>query len=361
MLLMPYAHAAADNSARAAYLVDMQTGRVLYQKNENEQVPMASTTKVMTALMALELGDLASEVTTSDNAYGRPGTSIYLDRGEKLTLEEMLYGLMIASGNDAAVAIAEHIGGSVDAFCQMMTARAVELGAVNTRFANPNGLPADNHYTTAKDLTIIAMEAMKHPVFREIVSTQRASIPWQGRSYMRVLKNKNALLSTFEGATGIKTGFTRAAGRCLVFGAKREEMEVIGTVLNCPDWFVDAANIMDEAYQSYTWTCMLPDGDVVGTIQVEGGEMDEMPVVLRGALAAPISEEEMPMMRIEIEQSIVAPQPAGMQVGWATMTIDDVVVDQKPLVIADSAKKAPSSFLRWIRCFPLFSGAATVR
>ena len=132
---------------------------------------MASTTKVMTALLALEKGDLDARVTAGVNAYGRPGTSIYLGLDETLRLEEMLYGLMIASGNDAAVAIAEHVGGTVDQFCRMMSERAAELGALNTRFANPNGLPAKDHYTTARDLTLIAAEAMKHLVFREIVST----------------------------------------------------------------------------------------------------------------------------------------------------------------------------------------------
>lgn len=127
---------------------------------------------------------------------------------------------MLASGNDAAVAIAEHIGGSVDAFCQKMTQRAAELGCENTVFVNPNGLPVQGHHTTAYDLALIAREAMRYDLFREIVSTKRASIPWEGRSYNRILNNKNRLLSDYEGATGIKTGYTKSAGRCLVFGAR---------------------------------------------------------------------------------------------------------------------------------------------
>lgn len=313
---------------------------------------MASTTKVMTALLALERGDLQSMVETSANAYGRPGTSIYLGKGEKLTLEQMLYGLLIASGNDAAVAIAEHIGGSVEAFCEMMTERAYELGAENTRFANPNGLPAEGHYTTAKDLALITAEAMQNPVFREIVSTQRASIPWEGRSYMRILKNKNALLTSYEGATGVKTGFTRLAGRCLVFGAKRDQMEVVGVVLNCPDWFSEAADMMDQCYRDYTWVQMLPDGEVVGEIAVVGGESETARVALLGDLAAPVAEAELPMMRLAIEQSIQAPCSAGTQVGVATMLVGDEIIDQRPLVLAVPVQKAPTAvqriFRRWL-------------
>lgn len=211
-----------ETSAKAAVLIEKNTGRVLYRRNEETALPMASTTKVMTALLALEEGQLDDVVTVSRNAFGVPGTSIYLSEGEKLTLRDLLYGLMLASGNDAAVAIAEHIGGSVDAFCRRMTERAAELGCQNTVFLSPNGLPTLGHHTTAYDLALIAREAMDHPEFREIVSTRRASIPWEGRTYSRILNNKNRLLTDYDGATGIKTGYTKAAGRCLVFGAKRD-------------------------------------------------------------------------------------------------------------------------------------------
>ena len=335
--------AAEGTSAKGAYIMDLRSGRTLFASNENEPMPMASTTKVMTALLALENGDLDAPVTTGVNAYGRPGTSIYLGLDETLRLEEMLYGLLVASGNDAAVAIAEFIGGTVGQFCRMMTERAAALGAVNTRFANPNGLPARDHYTTAKDLTLIAAEAMKHPVFREIVSTQRASIPWEGREYMRVLKNKNTLLSDYEGATGIKTGFTKAAGRCLVFGAKRGDMEIAGTVLNCSDWFSEAARLMDVCFARYTWTEMLSSGERVGNIRIEGGQEEQAPVVIEGKLAGPVLEDEMPMMQIEYDSVIQAPQPKGKQVGTATMRIGEMILDQKPLILGEAVLKEPSA------------------
>ncbi len=350
------AAALADmTSARAAYVVELQTGRQLFAVNEDERLPMASTTKVMTALLALERGNLEDMVETTDQAYGAPGTSIYLGRGEQLTLEQMLYGLLISSGNDAALAIAEHIGGSVGEFSALMNQRAVELGAINSHFVNPNGLPAKEHFTTAKDLTIIAAEAMKNPVFREIVSTRRASIPWEGRDYLRVLKNKNSLLSDYEGATGIKTGFTRAAGRCLVFGARRGQMELVGVVLNCSDWFHEAESILDDCFARYSWFEMLPDGEQVGSIAILNGLEESVSVLLSGSLAAPVAEAEMPLMKLEWVDSVTAPQPAGAQVGWATMILDDTVLDRQPLVLAEPVLETPAIIRRWWMGWPLLS------
>ena len=215
-LIFMYNHsgglAQGETSAKAACVMEMETGRVLFEYNARARLPMASTTKVMTALLAIENGDLSSEVTCSSNAFGVPGTSIYLAEGETLTLEQMLYGLMLASGNDAAVAIAEHIGGSVPQFVRMMNARAAELGAAGTHFSNPNGLPDDTHVTTAYDLARIARAAMGNEAFRRIVSTRSAQIPWAGRTYSRQLRNKNRLLETYPGATGVKTGVHQPRG-----------------------------------------------------------------------------------------------------------------------------------------------------
>ena len=211
LLLIPCRAQAEEvgTSAKSCIIIAEASGRVLLAHNAEAALPMASTTKVMTALLALENGDLDAPVTCSRTAFGVPGTSIYLAEGETLPLRDMLYGLMLASGNDAATAIAEHIGGTVEAFCRLMTVRAAELGCKNTVFLTPHGLPCEGHYTTAHDLALIAREAMTHPEFREIVGTTRATIPWEGRSYDRGLNNKNKLLTTYEGATGIKTGYTK--------------------------------------------------------------------------------------------------------------------------------------------------------
>lgn len=213
LLLLPRAQAEeVATSAKACIIIDEASGRVLLSHNAETPLPMASTTKVMTALLAIERGNLGDPVTCSRNAFGVSGTSIYLSQGETLSLRDMLYGLMLASGNDAAVAIAEHIGGTAEEFCRMMTARAAELGCQNTVFLTPHGLPCDGHYTTAHDLALISRQAMTQPLFREIVSTRRATIPWEGRPYSRVLSSKNKLLATYEGATGIKTAIRARRG-----------------------------------------------------------------------------------------------------------------------------------------------------
>ena len=329
-------------SAKAAVLIEQQTGLMLYAQNENAPLPMASTTKVMTALLTLEYGRLDEVVTTGRNAFGVPGTSIYLSLNEKLTLEQMLYGLMLASGNDAAVAIAEHIGGSVDNFCRKMTERAAELGCRDTVFKTPHGLPNSLHHTTAYDLALIAREAMKYPLFRKIVSTQRGTIPWEGRSYSRVLNNKNRLLSTYEGATGIKTGYTKAAGRCLVFGAERDGLEVVGVVLNCPDWFDEAAKVMDYGFANYRYVLMLADGEQVRSLPVTGGDQKEVAVRIHGDLAAPVSGDNWPLMEFDLPDSLTAGIHEGKVIGAARLTQNGQVLVERPLVAAGEV--APRTF-----------------
>ena len=193
-------------SAKSAILIDSNSGRVLYEHNAYEKLPMASTTKIMTGLIACESGKLNETVKVSPFASGTEGSSLWLKIGEKQTLENLTYGLMLKSGNDAAVAIAEYLGGSIDAFALLMNKRARAIGAVNTNFENPHGLDSDGHYTTAYDLALIAREAMKNEKFREIVSTKTYSIPMQGEKWDRAFKNHNKLLWRYEGCNGVKTG-----------------------------------------------------------------------------------------------------------------------------------------------------------
>lgn len=331
------------SSARAAYIMDLRTGRTLFAWNARERLPMASTTKVMTALLALEYGRLSEMVTTSRNAYGVPGTSIYLSQGEQLSLEQMLYGLMLASGNDAAVAIAEHVGGSLEGFLDLMNARARDMGLTNTHFATPHGLPASDHYTTASDLAQIARQAMRFPFFRELVSTQRAAIPWPGREYDRILRNKNSLLASYDGATGIKTGFTRAAGRCLVFGAKRGDLELLGVVLNCSNWFDEAARLMDRCFENYAVLEMLSDGDRVRSVALEGGDAPTLAVKVDGALSGPFALNETPVVSIVLPASVQAPVQRDTPLGWVQLYAGETLVDQRPLLAAEDA---PSRTLR---------------
>jgi len=317
--------------AKAACLIELHSGRVLYEYNADAPLPMASTTKVMTALLALERAQLSDPVTCGNAAYGVPGTSIYLGVGEVLTMEEMLQGLLLSSGNDAATAIAEHIGGSVQSFADLMNVRALELGATNTNFANPHGLPNSDHYTSARDLARIACEAMKLPDFRRIVSTQRASIPWEGREYNRQLRNKNRLLGDYPGATGIKTGYTRAAGRCLVFGAQRGELEIVGVVLGCPSWFDVAKELMDAAFTAFSQVTLLNAGESVRYIPVSGGLFNGVEAVLRAPISAPLRQDESPVLEIDLPAALAAPVQAGQPIGSIRLMADGLVLDERPL------------------------------
>ena len=343
-----------ETGARAAVLIERNTGMVLLCHNENEPLPMASTTKVMTALLALEKGNLDDVVTVGRNAYGVPGTSIYLNLGEHITLRNLLYGLLLASGNDAAVAIAEHIGGSVEAFCAMMTERAAELGCENTVFVNPNGLPAEGHHTTAYDLALIAREAMKHETFREIVSTRRASIPWEGRSYDRILNNKNRLLTDYEGATGIKTGYT---GRCLVFGARRDGLEVIGVVLNCANWFDEAARLMDLGFERYEGFTALSEGETVRVLPVTDGTQDTVYICAGADLTAPVPKGEIPSLEYDMPDSLPAGMQMGDAVGEARLLLDGRTLASVPLVLTESLTPRDYAFEleRVLRSWPLQS------
>lgn len=325
-----------STSAKACVVIDADSGRILLEHNAHQALPMASTTKVMTALLAIEKGNLADTVVTGRNAFGVPGTSIYLDLGETLTLEQMLYGLMLQSGNDAAVAIAEHIGGTVNDFCAMMTQRAQELGCESTVFLTPHGLPCDGHYTTARDLALIARQAMQYDTFRQIVSTQRATIPWQDRDYDRVLKNKNRLLAEYEGATGIKTGFTRAAGRCLVSSATREGMSVICVVLNCGDWFDESARLMDLAFSEWESVTMLYAGECLRRIPVTSGEAAEVRALLQEDLTGVVPRGTLPQVEIDLPDALEAPVRAGQPLGEIRLTASGEVIATVPLVAGEA-------------------------
>ena len=236
-------------SASSSVLID-ENGEVLYEKNADEKSYPASTTKIMTALVTLEkldeLGlDKKSEIIVPEEAVGIEGSSIYLKKGERLTIEELLYGLMLRSGNDSAAALAACMGGSLGEFVSMMNERAAALGCSGTHFTNPSGLYEENHYTTASDLAKIAHEAMKREDFREIVRAK----DWQSEDGSRSFHNKNKTVFQYEGATGIKIGFTKASGRTLVASAERDGRQMIAVVLRDGNWFNDAYALMDYGFE----------------------------------------------------------------------------------------------------------------
>ena len=245
-----------STSARAMACVEASTGRVLYTKNADEALPMASTTKIVTAITVIEnVTDLDEIIEVNPKSIGIEGTSIYLQRGEELSVRELLLGLMLRSGNDAATALALHVSPTIEGFCAKMKQTSERAGATNSNYKNPHGLDEDGHYTTALDLALISAYAMNNPTFREIVGTKSAKI--SGKEYPRVLHNKNRLLQSLDGCVGVKTGFTKKAGRCYVGAREHDGMTVVCAVLNCGPMFEDTEAIMKQAANDYTLTRLL--------------------------------------------------------------------------------------------------------
>jgi D-alanyl-D-alanine carboxypeptidase (penicillin-binding protein 5/6) len=235
----------AKADGKAEIVMEVSQGLTMYEKNSKEQLPMASTTKIMTALITIEDCDLDEEITVDDRAVCVEGSSIYLKHGEKISIRDLVYGLMLRSGNDSATALAIHHSGSVKKFVDCMNDRAKELGLNDTHFANPSGLPDENHYTTASDLCKLACAAMANQTFKEVVSTK--NYEGQYRSFL----NKNKMLTSFEGANGVKTGYTVKAGRCLVSSAERDGMEIVCVVLNCPDMYERSKELLTNCFDIY--------------------------------------------------------------------------------------------------------------
>ena len=260
---------AANVSAQAYCIMEAGSNRVLYSSNMNEKLPMASTTKVMTAVLALEKGSLNDVIEIKKEWTGIEGTSIYLKEGEKLTLEDLLHGMMLVSGNDAAVSIACYIGGSIDNFAKMMNKKAKELGMKNTHFTNPNGLPDDDHYTTAYDFTLLASYAMKNENFVKIINDEKWSMPYEGKANQRTIYNKNKLLKSYEGANGVKTGFTKKARKCFVLAAKRNNMQVVGVLLHTENHYEESKMFLDMAFNNFTLKKVIEKGDYVKTVQMK--------------------------------------------------------------------------------------------
>ncbi len=241
-------------SAEASVLMDGQTGQTLYEWNADERLANASTTKICTAIVVLESSKLSDVVTVSANAASTGESGINLIAGEQLTVEQLLNVMLIQSANDAAVALAEHVGGSVEGFAAMMNAKAASLGCTNTHFVNPHGLDDPNHYTTARDLGIMGCYAMRNPVFRKIVTTRNFGIPTPGQAWQRVATSHNKFLDMYAYATGIKTGLTDHAGYCLVGGATKNGRELVSVVLGCSHetFYDDTITLMEYGFNDWT-------------------------------------------------------------------------------------------------------------
>jgi len=335
---------ALEVSARSAILIEAETGKILYAENAHEKLPMASTTKIMTALVALEQGNTGDTVTVDASAYGTEGSSIYLHLEEEIALKDLLYGLMLSSGNDAAVAIAVHIGGGTQAFAEIMNKKALELGAYNTNFVTPNGLHDDAHYTTAYDLARIAAEAMKNNEFRQIVSTEYYRA--ETGEIARTFKNKNRILWEYAGGTGVKTGYTKAAGRCLVFAAEQEGMELIGVVLNCPNMFEDAKAMLDYGFENYETAVMVKAGATVARAEVSGGEKSLLELTPSQDIIVPVEKGSSANFRtrVYVDEGISAPVYSGDVLGYVEVLDSDALLLRRELVAAEDVPDAGISY-----------------
>jgi D-alanyl-D-alanine carboxypeptidase/D-alanyl-D-alanine carboxypeptidase (penicillin-binding protein 5/6) len=244
-----------DVSARSAILVEAVSGDVIFEKNAHEKLPIASTTKIMTAVVTLENADLGTKVKISPRACGIEGSSIYLEKDEVLTVEELLYATMLESANDAAAALAIHVAGSEDKFAELMNETAARIGMTESHFTNPHGLNDPEHYSTAADMAKLAVYALESEKFREIVSTVKRQIPLKGDEGIRVLINHNKLLRLSDEVIGVKTGFTKLSGRCLVSAAERGGVHVVAVTLSDPNDWKDHLAMLDtglSAYSTYT-------------------------------------------------------------------------------------------------------------
>lgn len=316
--------------AAAAIVIEAESGRVLYSKNATAKRSIASTTKIMTALIALENGNLEDIVTVSKKAASVRGSNINLQTGQKFRLKELLYGLLLNSGNDAAVAIAEHIGGTEEKFAEMMNAEAKRLGAENTNYITPHGLDRDGQYSTAYDLAIITRHALKNPVFAEIVSTNISNIPG------RQLYNTNELLEVYPGADGVKTGYTGKAGRCLVASATRSGMRLISVVLGSPTRYKRAASskaVLDYAFKTYKMYELVKAGSICKNIPVYRGRSNNASVRAAETIRLPLSDEEYEKLetRVYAPDILKAPVYAGADIGYMEYVVDDKVVGETML------------------------------
>ena len=339
--------AAPSVSARSALLMDAATGRVLYEKDADRQSLIASTTKIMTGLLTAESGRLSETVCVPPEAVGIEGSSLYLKEGERLTVEQLLYGLMLQSGNDAAVALAVTLAGSVEEFVTRMNQRAAELGLSCTHFANPNGLDDDGNYATARDLGRLAAAALQNETFRQVVSTKEYSFG------DRHLTNHNKLLWRYDGAVGVKTGYTKAAGRLLVSAAERCGRQLIAVTINAPDDWNDHAAMLDYGFSQMTTENLLSDGAALGVVPVIGGTAALCRCSVKGDITCGLLPWEQLELTVLLPRFVFAPVTAGTHAGWVEARIDGAVVGRAELVWENGAAVLPEKEPRnlWERLF----------
>lgn len=334
-----------ETSAKACLLMERETGTILYSENEHEELEPASVTKVMTMLLTVEALDnksisMEDTVTASEYASSMGGSQIYLKEGEQMSVRDLLKSVAVASGNDAAVALAEYIAGSEAAFVERMNARAQELGMKNTHFSNCNGLPAEGHYSSAYDIALMSRELLSHDTIREFVGIWMDTI----RDGTFQLSNTNKLIYYYDGATGLKTGSTNAAGCCISASAMRDGMELIAVVLGSDTSalrFSTAKNLLNYGFGGYLLTDISPE--TLPEVPVTLGKVKCVPVRTEGEepcrLVIQRSQQDKITTRCEVEESVPAPVAAGDRLGTLSVAVEGKLVKQIPLTAAASVDK----------------------
>lgn len=332
-------------NAKSAILMEEATGNILYESNPDERLPIASVTKVMTMLLIMEAVDsgkisLDDMVTVSENAMSYGGSTMFLETGEQLTVNDMLKGIAVASANDGCVAMAEHLAGSESAFVDMMNEKAKELGMENTHFMNTNGLDEDDHYSSARDVAIMSRELMKHETIFNYTSIWMDTL--RGGKFQ--LANTNKLIRFYDGANGLKTGSTSKALCCLSAAAKRNDMQLIAVVLGAPtsaERFASAKSLLDYGFANYAVNTQITAGDEVQKIAVEKGVDKEVGVVAGDSCSTLVKkgQEDNITKEIKIDETITAPIEAGQKIGTMTISRDGEVIADIDLNASSTVEK----------------------
>lgn len=331
--------AAVSVNAQSAILMEQDSGRILFEKDAYTKRRIASITKIMTAILAVESGKMEQTVKVSEQATRTEGSSLYLKPGEKIKLKDLVYGLMLRSGNDGAVAIADAVGGSVEGFVYLMNQRAKEIGMLNTHFANPHGLDdSNNHYSTAYDMALLTRYAMKNKQYRKIVATKQYRAPNPTEDWDRIWKNKNRLLSKYRYCTGGKTGFTKLAKRTLVTTASKGDLSLIAVTLNDSDDWNDHITMYENGFKNYDLAQVLPKGkvDTGKNNQYEGS------LYLKKAFVYPATAKELNEFRIQYVLKKPPLKESGTLAGKARVFLEDKLLAEVPVYFQSAAKEKES-------------------
>lgn len=321
-------------SAECAILIDAQTGRVLYEKQAEEKSLIASATKIMTALVICEQTNVLDRVKIPKEAVGIEGSSMYLKEGEVLTVQELLYGLMLQSGNDAAVALAIYCGGTVEGFTELMNDKAHRLGMTQSHFANPNGLDSPGNYSTARDMAILTAYAMQNPIFAQTVSAKTITIG------ERCLRNHNKLLWQLEGANGVKTGYTKAAGRILISSVTRMGRQLIAVTFNAPDDWQDHKTLIEDGFSRFTVQKLIRQGQTLGQLELAGGQEASVDLIAAEDFSYSLAQGERVTISLPEAGFAYAPVAEGQEAGFAHILVDGTAVAKVPLVYGATIERA---------------------